>query len=159
MINAIRFMFACNAMLLVFCIGCNQEELSETVNAAEESVETTAKNVASEAAAMASKGEEMARELGAEAMAFLNPMKEKLGNLESLKEKPEELKTMVSELINSIEQKAEKMTLPESMSQAFASLKEKLISLRDYLEGEYEQAKIGEHLKGIMDSVKSEFGM
>ncbi len=39
-----------------------------------------------------------------------------------------------------------------------ATIKEKLVALKEYLQGEYDEAKIGEMVQGIMDSFKSEFG-
>jgi hypothetical protein len=97
--------------------------------------------------------------LGEKAMAYLSPLKEKLGNLESLKDKPEELKTAVTELIQTIEDKAADIELPEAVSNTLATVKERLVALKDYLQGEVEQAKIDEHIQKIMDAVKSGLGM
>ena len=166
---------------LVMCIGCTKQDATATMEkagaSAKEAAETVSANVGDavkEGGKMAGdaleegkqaasdavkKGSEMASELGEKAVAFLAPMKEKFGDLDSLKEKPEELKTAVDELIQSIEKKAEDIELPESVSTALATIKEKLVALKDYLGGEVEQAKIDEHLKDIMESVKSGLGM
>lgn len=104
------------------------------------------------------KGEELASELGEKAMAYITPLKEKLGNLEGLKESPEELKKAVADLIAAIEKKAEDLELPETISSALATVKEKLVALKEYLEGEVDQAKLDERVKEISESVKSAFG-
>ena len=170
----------CSALLLVG-LGCDQDAANEAMQEVETSAGDAAgaltddakaamekgKEMAGEAAAKgkemagdaAAKGKEMASELGENAMAFLAPLKEKLGNLDSLKETPEKLKTAVTELIASMEQKTEGFKLPEAMSQTLATVKEKLVALRDYLEGEYEQAKIDEKVQDIVDAMKSGFGM
>ncbi len=49
--------------------------------------------------------------------------------------------------------------LPETISTALAGLKEKLLALKAELEGEMDQAKIGQHVQEIMDSVKSGLGI
>ncbi len=155
---------------LVLCGGCDKKAATETLKNAEESAQEAASNVASgvgdavdEGKAAASdaveSGKQMASDLGEKAMAFLTPLKEEFGDLDSLKEKPEELKVAVTDLIQKIEDKSADIKLPEAVSTALASVKEKLIALKDYLEGEVEQAKIEEHLKDIMDSVKSGLGM
>lgn len=148
----------CAAMMLV-CSGCSKEKAAETVKNAEEAVEEAAETVANDAGKVVKEGEKLASELGEKALAYLSPLKEKLGNLENLKETPDELKKAVTELVQSIEDKAEDIELPEAMSTALATVKEKLVALKDYLEGEVDQAKIEEHIKEIMDSVKSGLGM
>ena len=107
----------------------------------------------------ANKAKEMASELSEAATSYLTPLKEKLGNLDSLKETPEKLKEAVSEMITYIEDKAAGVELPEMVSSALTTMKEKLVELQQYLEGKYEQSKIDEYVKGIKDSVKSAFGM
>ena len=104
-------------------------------------------------------GQQLAGDLGEKAQAFLAPIKEQLGSLESLKDEPEKLKQAVGELIQSLEEKAADIQLPEAMSTALETVKEKLVALRDYLEGEVEQAQIDERVKEIIDSVKSTLGM
>ena len=159
-----------SATFILVCSGCSQEDaakkLSEAEEAAEKAADTIAKDtdkamqkgeeIASEAV---KEGKELAGELGEKAMAFLTPLKEKFGNLESLKESPEKLKQAATELIASIEQKAEGITLPETVSNTLNSVKEQLVALKEYLEGEYEQAKINDHIQEIMDSVRTGLGM
>jgi hypothetical protein len=148
----------CAASIFVFS-GCSQQEAVDAVQQAEQAAEEAADTIAKDTEQMVEQGQAMAADLGEKAMAYLGPLKEKLGNLEGLKETPEELKTAVSELIQSIENKAEDMNLPEAVSSALASVKEKLVALQEYLQGEVEQAKIDEHIQGIMDTVKSGLGM
>lgn len=145
--------------------GCTKEQASETLKQAEASAEEAAEGIADEVDAAAEKGGEMAEaaaekasELGEQAMSYMAGLKEKFGDLETLKETPEKLKVAVMELIQTIEEKAEGIKLPEAMSSGLASVKAKLIELKDYLEGEVEQAKIDEHLKEISDSIKSGLG-
>ena len=145
--------------LMVICSGCSKEEAEQTVKKAEESAEEAADTIAEGTSDIVEKGSEMASQLGEAAMAYLGPLKDKFGNLESLKESPEELKKAVTELIQSIEEKAEGLELPEAISNTLATAKEKLVALKEYLEGEVEQAKIDEHIKSIMDSIKSGLGM
>jgi len=59
--------------------------------------------------------------------------KDELSSLDELKATPEELKARVSEIIESIETKAEGIELPETVTKALEGIKEKLIALRDYL--------------------------
>ena len=170
----------CSALLLVG-LGCDQDAANEAMQEVETSAGDAAgaltddakaamekgKEMAGEAAAKgkemagdaAAKGKEMASELGENAMAFLTPLKEKFGNLESLKDTPEKLKTAVSDLITSIEEKAEGLTMPEAMSETLATLKAKLVDLKEYLGGEYEQSGIDEKVNDIVSSVKSGLGM
>ncbi|WP_146531417.1 hypothetical protein [Novipirellula artificiosorum] len=139
--------------------GCSKDEAATELKEAESAVEASAKEVAEDVGAVVEEGEKMASELGEKAQAYLAPLKDKLGNLEELKETPEQLKTAVAEMIASIEQRAEDLKLPESVSTALANVKEKLIALRDYLEGEVEQAKVDEHIQEIMESAKSGLGL
>ncbi len=152
-------MLACCTALIPLAAGCSQKEASEAISEAKASAEEASQSLAGDASAMMEKGKEMASELGENATAFLTPLKEKFGNLESLKETPEKLKTAVTELITSIEQKADGINLPEAMRQTLASVKEKLVALKNYLEGEYEQAGIDEKVNDIVSSVKSGLGM
>jgi vacuolar-type H+-ATPase subunit H len=147
------------AFSLMLSLGCTQQEATETMKQAEESAQQTAESIKQDAGEMVEKGEQMASELGEKATAFLSPLKEKFGNLDSLKDKPEELKKAVADLIQSIEAKAEGIQLPESVNNTLAAVKEKLVALRDYLEGEFEQANVDEQVQGIMDSVESGLGM
>ncbi|TWU31957.1 hypothetical protein [Novipirellula artificiosorum] len=143
------------ATLAMLCSGCSKQEAVEKMNEAEVIAEKASDTIAEDVSKVVEEGEEMASGLGDKAMAFLSPLKDKLGNLESLKEKPEELKKAVAELIQSIENKAEGIELPESVSNALATTKQKLVELKEYLEGEVDQAKIDERIQEIKDSLKS----
>ena len=99
-----------------------------------------------------------AKELGEKAMGFLTPLKEKFGDLDSLKDKPEELKKAVVSMIETIEYKSADLELPESVSSMLATVKEKLTALKTYLEGEVEQSGIDDRLKEIGESMKGALG-
>lgn len=170
-------LFASLAMLS----GCTEQEATDSLKRAEATAEQAATAVAEDVGEAMEKGEEaagaavdkgteiagdvfdqgkeLASALSEKASAYLTPIKQEFGSLEGLKEKPDQLKAAVTALIESIEAKAEDIELPESVSSALATVKEKLIALKDYLEGEFEQAKIDEHLKEITDSAKHAFGM
>lgn len=162
--------------------GCGgSESMSEAVQEAEEAAEQAAETVGEDlekgmekakegaakvaeeakegAAKAAEEVKEVATELGEKAMAYLGPLKEKFGNLDSLKEKPEELKKAVSGLIEDLDKRAKDLQLPEKIGEALNAAREKLVALRDYLEGEVEQAKIDEHVKEIWETVKAHLGM
>lgn len=156
-LNKLAFV-ACFAAATSFG-GCSTEEATEELKKAGAAAEGAASEVAEDVGAVVEEGEKMAGELGEKAQAFLTPLKDKVGNLEELKKSPEKLKTAVGEMIESIEQKAEGIELPETVSKTLATVKEKLVELRDYLEGEYEQAKIDERVQDIVDSVKSGLGL
>jgi len=104
-------------------------------------------------------GKKLASELGEKAAGFLVPLKDGIGNLDEFKETPEDLKKAVSDLIQSIEGKAEDISLPESVTNALATIKEKLVALKDYLEGEVEQAEVNTRLEDLYETVKSGFGL
>ena len=155
-----------SCLAMVFCAavavgwsGCSREEVTQTLKKAETSAEEAAATTAKEVGKMVKEGESAASELGEKAIAYLSPLKEQFSKLDSLKESPEELKTAVTDLIQSIEEKAEDVHLPEAISNTLATVKEKLMALKEYLEGEVDQAKIGEHIQGIMDSVTSGLGL
>ena len=145
--------------LLVACGGCSQEEASQVVEQVEESAAETAEKLKEESAEAAEKTKKAASELGEKVTAYLNPLKEKFGNLEDLKDKPEELKEAVNGLISSIEERATELQLPEKLSEALAATKEKLVALKEYLQGEVDQAKVDEQIQEIMSSIKSHIGM
>jgi hypothetical protein len=105
------------------------------------------------------KGKQVAGELSEKAAAYLTPLKDELGKLGDMKDKPEELKAALSNLIQSMEAKTEDIQLPESVSNALATIKEKLVALKDYLEGEVEQAELDKRLEEITGAVKSGLGM
>lgn len=144
-------------MALLPLSGCNQQEAEQTLSDAETAAQQAAETVAEDVESAVEQGGQMASDLGEQAKAYLTPMTEKFGNLEDLKDSPEKLKAAVTELIESIEQKLEDIKLPEAMGDSLASIKEKLVALRDYLQGEYEQARIDEHVQDIAETVKSKF--
>jgi archaellum component FlaC len=145
--------------ILVASHGCSQQEAADALQSAEDTAKGAADTVAKGAEEAVQKGGEIASELGEQAMAFLTPIKEQLGGLEGLKDKPEELKAAVTKLIQSIEDKTADIKLPEAVTTTLATLKEKLVALRDYLAGEVEQAKVDEQIQGIMESVESGLGI
>lgn len=155
--NGCMAVIACCLMLVLG--GCNQQQATDSLKKAEESAEAAGKALSKEAGDLAKKGEALADQLGAEATAFLNPLKEQFAGLEKLKGSPSELSAAVSKAIESIEQKAENLKLPEPIEKGIGVIKEKLVALRDYLAGEVEPAKVEEHLKAILDSVKSGLGV
>ncbi len=143
----------------VICGGCDSQKAADTMKKAEESAEKAAGSIADGAGEMVKEGGKMAADLGEKAKAWLEPMKEKFGSLEELKKTPEELKTAVGNMLEYIEQKAEGINLPEAMSNSLATVKEKLVALRDYLEGEYDQSGIDKYVSEVTDSVKSFLGL
>ena len=188
MYYATRQITALFAVLLLTTVGCENAPVEETLDDAEAKVEEVTETVSDKvtdvvdasgdaakelgekakelgekttekAKELGEKTTEKAKELGEKAMGYLAPLKEKFGSLEALKDKPEELKAAVSELIQSIEAKTEEIELPEAVSNALTAGKEKLVELKTYLEGEVDQAKIEEHLQGVMSAVKGKFGM
>lgn len=174
-------------VVIVVSAGCDRPQEGNSVSHAESEVKQAAEAVADDVEEAVEKGEQVAKdvgqkakelgeqameeanqlseqaadtaqELGEQAMAFLTPLKEKFGNLESMKDKPDELKQAVIALIQSIEEKAAEIDLPDGISKALTTVKAKLVELRDYLEGEVEQAKLDERLNEIKNSVKESFG-
>jgi molybdopterin converting factor small subunit len=159
-------LLAVSALALLVLNGCSKKDAQDAVDAAGDAAQEAADDISEGAKEVVDtgkeaveKGKEIASELGEQAVAYLTPLKEKLGGLESLKDKPEELKTAVNDLIKSMEDKAEDLKLPEAISNTLATVKEKLVALKDYLEGEVEQAQIDERIAEIMDSVKSGLGL
>jgi hypothetical protein len=158
-----RFQSFCCGMLcvavLVFTNGCDKQDAKDAIDSAGDTAANAADSVKEGAEGVVAEGKEIAGELSEGVTAFLTPMKEKMGNLESLKSKPEELKTAVSEMITSIEEKTSSLEMPEALSTAIESIKEKLVGLKDYLEGEYDQSGIDKKVDDLMTSVKSGLGM
>ncbi len=152
-------MFALLSLATLSLSGCDEKQAADALKNAEQKAKDTADKVGDDVGAAVAEGEKMMGELGEQAMAFIAPLKEKLGNLDSLKDTPEKLKTAVSELITMIESKAESITLPESMSKTIETIKTKLVELKTYLEGKYEQSGIDEKVKAISESVESGLGM
>ncbi|MEM1068328.1 MAG: hypothetical protein AAGI63_05500 [Planctomycetota bacterium] len=145
--------------LMMSCCGCNKEEASSIVAQVEDSAAETAEAIQAETGEAVERTREAASEFGEKVTSYLNPLKEKFGNLESLKDKPEELKEAVTGLIASIDERAEDIELPEELGKILTAAKEKLLTLKSYLEGEVDQAKVDEQIQEIMSSIKSQFGM
>lgn len=152
-------------LLLASLVGC-----SDKAKDAVENAENAVGDVAQDAADMAEtagdniadagkKAEEAVSEFGAESVAYFSSMKERFGNLDGLKDKPEELKKWVDDTLKAIEEKAENVQLPDAASNALDAVKEKLVALKEYLAGEVDQAKIDEHIKGIIESTKKGLGL
>jgi chromosome segregation ATPase len=139
--------------------GCNTEQASETLKDVEQSAEQAAEGIQQGVGEAVAEGEKAVDALTEQATAYLTPLREQFGKLEGLKDSPEELKKAVADLIQSIEDKAADIQLPEAVNTALAGLKEKLLALKASLEGEIDQAKIGQHIQEIMESVKSELGI
>ena len=159
-------LMAVAALALLVLNGCSKKDAQDAVESAGDAAQEAADDIAEGAKDVVDtgkeaveKGKEMASELSEQAVAYLTPLKEQLGSLESLKDKPEELKKAVTDLIQSMEDKAEGIKLPDAITNTLTTLKEKLVALKDYLEGEVEQAHIDERISEIMDSVKSGLGL
>lgn len=158
-INSVYSMLAAFLLIVVSPPGCTKQEAAQALQKTEAEAEAVANEVAENVEMAAEKGQQVVQELGSEAAAYLTSLKDDFGNLEALKEAPEELKAKVAELIATIEQRAGEITIPESVRTALATVQEKLVALRDYLEGEIEQAKVDEHIKGITESVDAMLGL
>ncbi|TWT68903.1 hypothetical protein [Crateriforma conspicua] len=143
--------------LMAAMTGCDSQEASKALESAEQNVAEAGEKISEGTAEMVEKGKEAAANLSDEAMAMMTPLKEKFGDLDQLKDKPEELKARVSELIEWMETKAESIELPESVSTALASTKEKLVQLKEYLQGEYEDAEVDKYIQEIKESAGSMF--
>ncbi len=146
------------AVLLVLPTGCGGKGGEKVAEDVKDAANQAAEKVSKGAQEMVKEGQQIAADLSDKAKEYLNPLKEKFGNLEGLKKTPEKLKTAVTELIQSIEDKAADIKLPESVSNALSKIKEKLVALKEYLQGEVEEAKLDEKVKDVMDSVKSGLG-
>ncbi len=90
--------------------------------------------------------------LGEQARGFLGPIKEKVGDLDNLKDKPAELKKSVENLITMIESKAEAIKLPAGVQKTVDTVKEKLVALRDYLGGETKPEEIDAKVNDVKDA-------
>jgi hypothetical protein len=143
--------------LLVAAVGCDTtaEDLGKKVD---QQAQQAGQSLSADAEKMLEKGSELAKSIGAEAMSFLGPLKEKLGGLEGLKDKPEELKTSVTEMLQSLESNIANLPLPDGLKATITQLKEKLQVLQDYLGGAVDPAKLQEYLDGIKEFVKNQLG-
>ncbi len=143
--------------LMAAMTGCDSQEATKALESAEQNVAQAGEKISEGTAEMVEKGRDAAANLSDEAMAMMTPLKEKFGDLDQLKDKPEELKARVSELIEWMETKAESIELPESVSTALASTKDKLVQLKAYLQGEYEDAQVEKYIQEIKESAASIF--
>ncbi len=166
--STLASVFLCLSM--AFLTGCSEQETKDALNDSEQAVGDAAEDVAKEASDLMKSGKKMAQDamesgkelagkLSEQAQTFLNPLKEKFGDLDGLKESPEKLKTAVAELIENIDSKASNLQLPEPVANALTAIKEKLVALGSYLEGQYEQSQVDEKVADILESVKSKLGM
>lgn len=160
-----RWAMLIGAAMLVTAIGCSEQEAEDAIEKAKDTAGEAADAVAKEGGEamakgeeMIEKGKEMASDLGTKTAAFFATMKDQLGDLESFKDTPDKLKTAVSDLIQTIDEKSEELKLPEAVKTTLTTVKEKLVALKEYLEGEVEQAQIDEKIQEIMNSVKSMLG-
>lgn len=131
-----------------------QESASDAAESLEEQVAETAETVQEEATEAVEQTQQAAEALSERAQEFMGPLREKFSSLESLRDNPQELKEAVAGLIAMLEERAADLQLPEGMQGALETAKEKLAALKEYLEGEVEQAQVDEHLEEIMDSIR-----
>lgn len=149
--NAKRWQWVLAALLTVVFGGCSEETKQEAEKLKSSAAEG-AKALGEKAGEAGEKIKSGAEALGEQAMAFLGPIKEKIGGLDNLKDKPAELKKSVENLITTIESKAESANLPEKAQMAIAKIKEKLVALRDYLGGETKSEEIDAKVKDVKDA-------
>ncbi len=159
MLKRVVGMAAVAGSFAIAVVGCTRDETTEKLNQAEQAAETAGKAVSDSVSELAKQGEALAGKLGAEAANLLKPMKDQFGSLEQLKQSPEQLKVAVNQMIQAIETQVSKLQLPDRVKQGLTAVQAKLVSLRDYLAGEYEQAKIDEHIRGILETAKSQLGI
>ena len=91
--------------------GCSEEAKKDLEKAKAEAAKEADK-LGDKAGEAGEKIKEGASALNEKAVAFLGPIKEKIGGLDQLKDKPAELKKAVEGLIATIESKAEALNLP-----------------------------------------------
>ena len=157
MINEKSTLVMCLLALLAFNVcGCTEEtqqQAEDAVENAEEKASEMSDDVSEKASEISAQVSEAMSNLGEEAMGFLTPIKEKLGSLSELKDKPEELKASVDNILKMIEEKAESIELPESVQGVLDKVKEKLTSLKEYLGGdETDEAEIQKHLDEVKEA-------
>jgi hypothetical protein len=144
-------------VLLAAPSGCDTTP-TEIAKKAEQQAQQASESLAADAEKLMDKGGELAKGLSEQAMSFMGPLKEKLAGLEGLKDKPEELKTTVTEMLQSLESNIANLPLPEGLKTTITQLKEKLQMLQEYLGGAIEPAKLQEYLDGIKDFVSKQMG-
>ena len=153
-----RFAMWSLAICVIGVVGCSEDTkkaAEETLSDAKDDATKLAGKAEDEASKMGDKAKDAMKNLSEEAMGFLKPIKEQLGDLGSLKDKPAELKEAVSKILETIESKAESIPLPEGVKTTVATVKEKLTSLKDYLAGdETDPEKTADHIKQVEDAAK-----
>ncbi|MDP1562100.1 MAG: hypothetical protein Q8M16_12035 [Pirellulaceae bacterium] len=107
---------------------------------------------------LASKSNEIAGQLGAQAMALLGPLKEKIAGLDGLVDKPAEMKTLVTELLGTLDTRMANLPVPDAVKSGLTGLKEQLTKLLEHLGGTVDAAKIQEFLTTIKEIVGSKLG-
>jgi hypothetical protein len=134
--------------------GCSEEAKKDMEKMKAEAAKEADK-LGDKAGQAGEKIKEGASALNEKAVAFLGPIKEKIGGLDQLKDKPAELKKAVEGLIATIESKAEGLNLPEKAKNTIATVKEKLVALNNYLAGsETKPEEIDEHVKEVKDAAE-----
>ncbi|MBL8891937.1 MAG: hypothetical protein JNL67_18315 [Planctomycetaceae bacterium] len=151
-------------MIGLLNIGCEgvaekaKEEADKAKKSAEQAVKDATDKAASAVEAAKDKSKDIAANLGDQAMALLGPLKEKISGLEALVDKPAEMKTMVTELLGTLDNNLANLPVPEGVKSGLTALKEQLTKLLEYLGGNVEAAQLQEYLKTIKEIVGSQLG-
>ena len=178
--------FLLGAFLLTMTVGCTPEQTEELEDKAAEAESDIAKGAADLGDAISDKAGElgdqaqdaaskageqigdqaeklkdnaadMAKNLSEKAQAWMGPLKTSMQDLSKYKDKPEELKTKVDELLASLKEGMGNLELPDAMKGGLETLQTKLQQLKDYLAKEAKPEEIEKQLQGIADSAKSFF--
>jgi hypothetical protein len=134
------------------------DKASDAVKAATDKAGAAVEAAKEKGEELANKGSEIAGQLGEQAMALLGPLKEKIAGLEGLVDKPAELKTVVTELLGTLDSNLANLPVPDAVKTGLTALKEQLTKLLEYLGGNVEPGKIQEYLKTIKDIVGTQLG-
>jgi hypothetical protein len=143
-------------LLAIAMVGCS-DKAKEDLEGMKSKVAAEVKSTGEKAGEMAGKAGDKIKEgaaaLSEDVLGFLGPIKEQLGSLDSLKEKPAELKAAAEKLIALIESKTESIKLPEGIQKTVDTLKEKLVKLKDYLAGDdTTPEKTSEHVDEVKNA-------
>lgn len=137
-------------------VGCEDAaDLAKKAKSEGDKALATAKEKSAE---LAKEGNEMASQLGEQAMALLGPLKEKIAGLESLADKPAEMKTMVTELLATLESNMTNLPVPDAIKTGLTALKEQLTKLLEHLGGNVDATTVQGYLKTIKEIVGSQLG-
>lgn len=158
-------LLAAAGLLVVGCEGA-AEEMAKKAKAEERKAVQAAKDMTDKAAAtmkeksdeLAAKSSEIASQLGDQAMALLGPLKEKIAGLDSLADKPAEMKVAVTELLGTLDSSMANLPVPEAVKSGLTALKEQLTKLLEHLGGTVDAAKVQEFLTTIKEIVGSKLG-